>query len=66
MAKSFARRKFDKINALNEDIDAGGHIGMAARRTKAKMADSWTKRTGNAGDMHNRKHALAVKRGEFS
>lgn len=66
MAKSFARRKFDKINALNADIDVGGIVGMAARRTKAKMADSWTKRTGTAGSMHNRKHARAIKRGELA
>ena len=55
-------RKFDKITALNECIDSGGHIGMAARKDKRKMADSWTKAQAKPGDLHNKAAARAAKR----
>lgn len=58
-----AEHKFARIDALNADIIAGGHIGMAARKDKRKMADSWTKRSrNNPGDLHNRAAARAAKR----
>lgn len=58
-----ATAKFNKINALQDAIEIGGHIGMAARKDKRKMADSWTKRNRTTpGDLFNRKAARAAKR----
>ena len=63
-AVKVARAKFDKLAALNADIAVGGHIGMAARRTKAKLADVWTKRTTrNVQGFYDQKLARAMKRG---
>lgn len=42
-----ARRKFNKLAKLNSDIDSGGIAGVAARRAKSVMNDSWTKRKSN-------------------
>ena len=59
-----AQRKFDKLASLNADIDVGGHIGMAARKVKAKMNDTWRNRkSNNVAGFFNQKKARAVKRG---
>lgn len=59
-----ARAKFDKLAALNADQDTGGHIGMAARRAKAKMSDVWLNRsTGSITGFFDQKKARAIKRG---
>lgn len=58
-----AEHKFARLGALNADIECGGHIGMAARKDKRKMADSWTRRSrNNPGDLHKRSEARAAKR----
>ena len=58
------RAKFDKLAALNEAQDIGGHIGMAARRTKSNMNDSWVKRTSsNVAGFYDASKARAIKRG---
>jgi hypothetical protein len=63
-ALRIATAKFSKLAALNADVDTGGHIGMAARRTKAKMADSWRNRTSsNVTGFYDQKKARAIKRG---
>lgn len=63
-AVKVARAKFDKLAALNADIDVGGHIGMAARTAKSKLHDSWrNRRSNNVKGFYNAKAARAVKRG---
>ena len=58
-----AEHKFARIDALNADIEAGGHIGMAARKDKRKLNDTWTKRSRtNPGDLFNRAAAREAKR----
>ena len=58
------RAKFDKLAALNGAQDIGGHIGMAARRTKSNMNDSWVKRTSsNVAGFYDASKARAIKRG---
>lgn len=59
-----AVQKFAKIKALDDAIEIGGHIGMAARKEKRKMADSWTKRTStNVRGFFDQAAARAAKRG---
>lgn len=59
-----AQRKFDKLAALNEAIDAGGFAGMGARRAKTRMNDSWVKRSSrNVTGFFDQKKARAIKRG---
>lgn len=61
-AKAYA--KFQKLAALNSDQDVGGHIGMAARRAKSKMNDSWVKRkSNNVSGFYDASKARAHKRG---
>lgn len=64
MAKRYhATKVFNRLTALNEDIDAGGHVGMAARRTKAKLADHWMRRgSTNTAGFYNAKKARDAKR----
>lgn len=63
-AVKVARAKFDKLAALNADMGIGGHVGMAARRAKSKMNDSWRNRlSNNVKGFYNAKAARAVKRG---
>lgn len=58
-----AKMKFNKIDALQDAIEVGGHIGMAARKDKRKLADSWVKRSRtDPGDLHNRAAAREAKR----
>lgn len=51
--KSKRERKYaatfraERIAALNEMQDAGGDAGIAARQQKAKMRDTWMRRTSN-------------------
>lgn len=62
--KYAAQRKFDKLAALNADIDAGGFVGMGARRAKTKMNDSWGKRnSSNVAGFFDQKKARDMKRG---
>lgn len=62
-AVKVARAKFDKLAALNADVDAGGHIGMAARREKVRMYDHWTRRgSKNIAGCFDHKKARAAKR----
>lgn len=65
MAKRYhATKKFDKLAALNADIEVGGHVGMAARRAKTKMNDSWFKRSNtNVAGFFDQKKARDMKRG---
>lgn len=59
-----ARAKFDKLAALNADQDIGGHIGMAARKAKLMMTDTWVKR--NSTDVKgffDQQKARDMKRG---
>lgn len=65
MAKRYhARKKFDKLAALNADQDIGGHVGMAARRAKSKMNDTWNKRSStNTTGFFDQKKAREIKRG---
>lgn len=42
-----AYSKFQRLAKLNAMQDAGGDEGMAARRVKRALADSWVKRTSN-------------------
>lgn len=65
MAKRYhARKKFDKLAALNADIDVGGHVGMAARRAKGGMSDSWHNRnSNNTRGFFDQKKAREIKRG---
>lgn len=59
-----ARAKFDKLASLNDDQDAGGHVGMAARRAKSKMNDSWRNRkSNNVAGFFDQKKAREMKRG---
>lgn len=63
-AVKVARAKFDKLAHLNADQDIGGHIGMAARRAKTLMHDSWTKRkSNNVAGFYDQAKARAAKRG---
>jgi hypothetical protein len=63
-AVKVARAKFDKLASLNADMDVGGHIGMAARKAKTKMNDSWRNRTShNVKGFFDAKKARAIKRG---
>lgn len=58
------RRKFDKLAALNSDQDIGGHVGMAARKAKSMMNDSWTKRkSNNVAGFFDQQKARDMKRG---
>lgn len=60
-----ARAKFDKLAALNADQDIGGHIGMAARKAKSMMTDSWVKRNStNVKGFFDQQKARDMKRGE--
>lgn len=62
-----AKSYFSKVAALNADIEAGGHIGMAARKDKRKMSDNWVKRNStNPGQFFNRAAARAAKRNPVS
>lgn len=62
--KYASQRKFDKLAALNADIDAGGFAGMGARRAKTKMNDSWGKRSSmNVAGFFDQKKAREMKRG---
>lgn len=65
MAKRYyATKKFNKLAALNDDQDVGGHVGMAARRAKSKMNDTWTKRkSNNVAGFYDAGKARDVKRG---
>lgn len=59
-----ARAKFSKLAVLNAEIDAGGFVSMAARRTKSKMSEHWTKRrSNNTAGFFDHKKARAIKRG---
>ena len=63
-AVKVARAKFDKLASLNADMDVGGHIGMTARRAKAKMNDTWRDRmSNNVNGFFDQKKARAIKRG---
>ena len=63
-AVKVARAKFDKLASLNADVDVGGHIGMAARKAKTKMNDSWRNRTSNnVRGFFDQKKAREIKRG---
>ena len=62
-----AKSYFSKVAALNADIEAGGHIGMAARKDKRKMSDQWTKRNSTKpGQFFNRAAARAAKRNQVT
>lgn len=62
-----AKSYFSKVAALNADIEAGGHIGLAARKDKRKMADSWVKRNSTKpGQFFNRAAARAAKRNQVT
>jgi len=59
-----ARKKFDKLSSLNADQDIGGHVGMAARKAKSMMNDTWMKRkSNNVTGFFDQKKARAMKRG---
>ena len=63
-AVKVARAKFDKLAALNADIDAGGHVGRAARKAKVSMSNTWRKRkSNNVAGFFDQKKARDVKRG---
>lgn len=63
-AVKVARAKFDKLAALNADMAVGGHIGMAARKEKSRMSDSWRNRiSNNTMGFFDQKKAREVKRG---
>ena len=63
-AVKVARAKFDKLASLNAAIDVGGHIGMAARKAKTKMNDTWRNRkSNNVNGFFDQKKARAIKRG---
>lgn len=68
MASKLAKRcaaKFKKLAALNDDMDVGGHVGMAARKAKTMMNDTWSKRrSNNVSGFFDQKKARAIKRGE--
>lgn len=54
------RAKFKKLARLNADIDEGGAAAGAARKAKARMPDSWVKRTTtNVQGYHKSKNAKA-------
>lgn len=62
-----AKSYFSKVAALNADIDAGGHIGMAARKDKRKMSDNWVKRNSTKpGQFFNRAEARSAKRNQVT
>lgn len=62
-----AKSYFSKVAALNETIDIGGHIGMAARKDKRKMSDTWVKRNSTKpGQFFNRAEARAAKRNQVT
>lgn len=59
-----ARAKFDKLKSLNADQDVGGHIGMAARKAKSSMNDTWHKRkSNNTTGFFDKNKAREIKRG---
>lgn len=65
MAKRYhATKKFEKLAALNSDIDEGGHAGIAARKAKSKMNEAWFNR-GAASTLgfFDQKKAREIKRG---
>lgn len=63
-AVKVARAKFDKLAALNADQDIGGHIGMSARKAKAKMADRWfNRKSNNVAGFFDQKKSREIKRG---
>ena len=45
--KYAATYKFERIAALNALQDDGGSAGASARKQKAKLADTWTRRQSN-------------------
>lgn len=45
--KYAASYRADRMDALNEQQDAGGDAGAAARQQKAKMRDTWQRRQSN-------------------
>lgn len=56
--------KFEKLAELNAAMDVGGHVGMAARRAKSKMNDSWSNRkSNNVAGFFDQKKAREMKRG---
>lgn len=60
-----ANKHFGKMDALNTDIDAGGHIGMAAAKSKRKLQGAWENRGGkNIAGFFNHKEARAAKRAQ--
>lgn len=62
-----AKRYFNKVAALNGAIEIGGHIGMAARKDKRKLADNWVKRNSTKpGQFFNRAAARAAKRNQVT
>lgn len=62
-----AKRYLNKVAALNEAIEIGGHIGMAARKAKRKLPDTWTKRASrNPGQLFDRAAARAAKRNQVT
>jgi hypothetical protein len=63
-AVKVARAKFDKLAALNADIDVGDHIGVSALKAKSKMNDTWRNRkSNNVRGFFDQKKARAIKRG---
>lgn len=63
-AVKVARAKFDKLASLNADMDAGGHIGMGARKAKTKLNDRWfNRKSNNVKGFFDQKKAREIKRG---
>ncbi len=59
-----ARAKFDKLASLNEDVDAGGHIGMSARKAKGALNDRWfNRKSNNVAGFFDQKKAREIERG---
>lgn len=62
-ATNKAWNKFKRIRAINEDIDEGGDVGIAARKMHRKLSDSWSKRnSNNTQGFFDRKKAREMKR----
>ncbi len=48
-----ASYKFERLAALNEMQDKGGASAVAARKVKAEMSNTWTRRHSHtAGELH--------------
>ncbi len=63
-AVKVARAKFDKLASLNDDVDAGGHIGMSARKAKGALNDRWfNRKSNNVAGFFDQKKAREIKRG---